>query len=170
MNSFGPEVAWLQFVSPRCIHPDWPVIARTDAPFPVIVLGDVSARPTNEPRVQSRYALFNVVADTSFGVAGHQRNLVDPQFSVAGKENGNFCQRIGLRRFQSEAILSPITSDLSERSAGILFASGLIGFQRYSNVSSVIRTFQPDIPAVLESCSGWESIPDEYRVAVPPSP
>src|SRR5262249_21778310 len=86
----GSEVAGFQFVSPRCIDPYGTVVARTDAPFPVVVLRNVAARPANESGTQWGDSLFHIVADASLGIAWHKRNLIDRQFPMAGKQDGNF--------------------------------------------------------------------------------
>ena len=70
------------------------LVARTDTPLPVIVLGDIAARPADE-RGPSAFTLSNVGAYAVDCVAGHERHLVDPDRALPGEQDSEARERIG---------------------------------------------------------------------------
>src|SRR6266478_2305171 len=65
------KVARLQFVAPSRVDPNRSLVTWADAPCPVLILRDVAAGPTNEPGMQRRNLLLNIMANSICGVAWH---------------------------------------------------------------------------------------------------
>ena len=103
----GAEVARLALVRPGQVDPLRALVARPDAPHPVIVLGDVSPGPADEARAESLGSLEHVRPDLVDGISGHQRHLIDPDAAATVEEDRELGEWIGLRRPQREAILPP---------------------------------------------------------------
>ncbi|PYU76830.1 MAG: hypothetical protein DMG49_00745 [Acidobacteria bacterium] len=96
-NEFiSTEVARLQLISPGKVRPCEALIAGTNAPHPVIILGNVPAWPANKGRMQRFDLLENVGAHAIHGITRQQRNLVEPEAALSAEQDDNLCKRIAL--------------------------------------------------------------------------
>src|SRR6187399_1266649 len=68
----GAEVAGLGLVLPGQVDPGRAGIPRSDAPAPVVVLGDVAARPADERGTERSHLLQHVGAHVVHGVTGYE--------------------------------------------------------------------------------------------------
>ena len=91
----GPEVARFALVPPRQVAPLGPLVARSDAPEPVVVLGDVATGPADEGRTERLDPIEDVGAHLVHGIAGHQRHLIEPDTTPAVERERQPRQRIG---------------------------------------------------------------------------
>src|SRR5256884_9048173 len=68
-NEFiSAKIAGLRLVAPGKVRPREPLIARTNAPHPVIILSNVSAWPANEGRTQRFDLLEDIGAHAIHGI------------------------------------------------------------------------------------------------------
>src|ERR1043165_968442 len=153
-NEFiGAEVARLGFILPRQVDPRYTLVARPDAPHPAIVLRDIATGPANESRIEL-FDLFENVATHTAGrsVTGHQRNLIDPNSTFAGKEDREARERITAPGFQCELILPPLAFRYAiDAGSRVGLAEVYVRFERDGNGPVVIRCPGPDVTSVLDA-------------------
>src|ERR1043166_554821 len=149
------EVARLGFILPRQVGPGDALVARVDAPQPVIVLRDVAAGPANKRRVEL-FDLFENIATHTAGrsVTRQQRHLVDPNRTFSGNEDREPGERIAVQRIQGKLILSPIgLSNVIDMRFRVNLTEVYIRLERYAYAPIVIRCPEPHIASILQTCT-----------------
>ncbi len=146
------EVARLPLVPPRQVDPLRALVARPDAPDPVVVLRDVSARPADEGGAQGLDALEHVGAHLVHRITRHQRHLIDPHAALAVEEDREPGERIGLRRPQREAVLLPrtIRRHAAELRRRVHFATGAVLLERRGQAPRKVPRAQPQGAPVFD--------------------
>ena len=155
-----PEVARLALVLPGEVDPLRPLVARPDAPDPVIVLGDVAARPADERRAQRLDPLEDVRAHVVDRVVGNERDLIEPHAAAADEEEREPAQRIRPRWTQREAVLTPraIGRHRTEVGFRVDLAVAAILLQRRLDPPGEIPRADPDRPPVTDAGANRQAI------------
>ena len=146
------EVARFALVRPGQVDPLGPLVARPDAPHPVIVLRDVPAGPADEARAERLDPLEHVGPHLVHGIPGDQGYLIDPHTPVAIEEDREFGERIARRRPQGEAILLPaaVRCNAADIRRRVRFPASAVPLERGGHMPGEVPRAQPQRAVVLD--------------------
>src|SRR6202022_4030113 len=144
----GAEVARLRLVRPGEIDPRWTLVARTDAPPPMVILRDVSAGPADESGMQPPNLLEYIATHTANSGLGNERNLVEPDPSSSGKEDCESRQRVRPCGSEQEIVSPPIPGDATHCAFRVRRRRIDVGLERHYHRAGVTGSLHPRVPVI----------------------
>src|ERR1700737_4592777 len=142
------EVARLRLVCPGEIDPRWTLVARTDAPRPMVILRNVSAGPADESGMQPTNLLEYIATHSANSGLGNERNLVEPDPSSSGKEDRESRQRVRPCGSEQEIVSPPIPGNATDCAFRVRPRRVDVGLERHNHRAGVTGRLHPRIPVI----------------------